>query len=340
MKLKKLIPFEFEPRYADFDKVRLHHVEITGKHAKGLKKLNLKIYKLVFLLPMETSENSKFFIREAVIDPSISRDDIYTKIKRKLFAPVAQKFDKQIKNLSLMLSSIKIKKMILPKIMKPVKKVYDMKKFNSKIDKVLNTLKGITFPFLPHEYTVQGVSNEINHFQNLLKEELSKINLEPSNIHLKKVSKDTKTIVRDFKSIDSKFKQSGKGAGSPKNQKKVISQKIDLMSKAIEDLRMQMVEMDKAQETYAQKVQAHESSIKKIVKKHRKNMSDAVNANTAYLKKIKKFIRNEKQMKVVGGAVSRQIKGQKEQKGGMGAVMSKEAVKNLVAMEKKYAVTH
>ena len=209
-------------------------------------------------------------------------------------------------------------------MMKSSKDSFDAKLYNKQIDGILSALKTVTFPILPKQYSIKGVSHEITRFHELLKQELQKMNLGDSQAtsHIQSAENNSKRIYKDFGSLKK----------SLKNKQKItphLTKKMDDMANAIDELSKQMQEMDEAQEQFSKKVYAHESNIKKIVDKHRENMNNAVDANSNYIKDIQTFIKDKEKAKQVNDAI-RKDKGRRP-------VMQKQKIKKMLEMEKKYA---
>ena len=85
--LKKFIPYEFDPKYVDADRITMHDVKVMEKvpRAFGKQKRTIWIRTLVVLNTDEDKEESTIFIKKAVIDPSISRDSVKFKMSGHLF---------------------------------------------------------------------------------------------------------------------------------------------------------------------------------------------------------------------------------------------------------------
>jgi hypothetical protein len=93
--LKTFIPYEFDPKYVDADRITMHDIKIKEKHpvAFGKPKRTIQIRTLVVLNTDEDKDESTIFIKKAVIDPSISRDSVIYKMSNHLFEDTAKKFE-------------------------------------------------------------------------------------------------------------------------------------------------------------------------------------------------------------------------------------------------------
>jgi len=288
--LKKLIPYEFDPKYVDFDHVKFSNVVIKDPNHQ-IDRI-VKIDELIVLVRDDKALDQEIFIREAVIDPSIFRDSIYSKIKNRLFAPVASQFDNEIKELSDLLSSIKIKKFIVPKIMKTNKQELDSEQFNKRIDKVLDALQLISFPLLDKRYTVNGVTKEIKSFEEMLESELKKLNIDNGTVQFKLLEQRTKQLSDDVISLKSQAKSQAKITEEFKSKIASMSTDLDSLDEEIKGLNL-------AQEHLEITLKNHEEGIQKIVDEHTKTLEEAADANSVYGAKIKDFIKQERDMRKV-----------------------------------------
>lgn len=315
--LKKFIPYEFDPKYVDADRITMHDVKVREKFPRGYNQplRTIWIRTLVVLNTDEDKEESTIFIKKAVIDPSISRDSVKFKMSRHLFKDTAQKFESQIDAITDSLTKIKMFKFPKPPKPKPPKPKIPIKKFPNITQPQFPFLKNHTGPLTPAEiaakYNFTAYNTELSHLFGMLK------GLKNANVpkarplqHMKKEMlqfdqavdsqltsirniSDKKAIVKAASHVDSLNKEMQEMAQlwtvkHPKAQKvkEEFRRKMMEIDKQMDVLSGQLENIDKQQQEWAEKMKNHHKTLTGLLFMHKTRIDRLMEFNMKALNHI------------------------------------------------------
>lgn len=313
MELKKLIPYEFDPRYLEADRVSFHDVQILEKKKRfGKPRRTIFVRKLILLNTDDDKEENTILINKAVIDPSISRDSLTYKMGRYLFKNTAEKYNKDIESITDELSKIKMFDFPKPKPKAPPSSsssssssssissnanqptssapnatqsgnITKEEQAQNHLDSALKKLKNVSLPHIGDSIPLQGVDMEMKSFDEEIDKELGQLQNISDNKAIYRVASKFEDMNKEMQEMAKLWQVHHPEA---EKAKKKFQLKMDEMEKSMEVLGKQMMQVDKQQQEFAKRMREHQQQLNALLDVHKDRMIKLIDFNKKALQEV------------------------------------------------------
>lgn len=294
-KLKTLIPYEFDPKYVEADRITFHDVKVTEKIPRyGKPKRTIIIRKLILLNTDEDKEEETVLINKVVIDPAISRDSLSYKIGKYLFSQAAFRYNQQIENITDELSKIKMFEFPKPKPI-PSNNTFinktELQKKNmteeeiaqNHLNKALGKIKNISIPHIEDNVPLQGVDLEMRSFDEEIDKEMFNIQNITDNKAIYNVASKVENMNKEMQEMAKLWQVHQPEA---EKAKKKFQLKMAEMEKSMDILALQMNQIDKQQEDFAQRMREHQKRLNDLLAIHKNRVNKLMDFNKKALEEV------------------------------------------------------